>query len=142
MGFIFEHDWTISIRGEGERYIYQFQWNKFLGNICPSRERDIRSQPGSFYIYIIQETRPFQLNFTSDPRCNNSYTFFVSIQIFAFRNFEIIIIHEKIASFDLDLSFIFFFFIRCQDYRWKFYSTSLFFKKFKLINLNFNQVYY
>lgn len=81
-----------------------------MGNICPSRERDIRSQPGSFYIYIIQETRPFQLNFTSDPRCNNSYTFFVlPFQIFAFRNFEIIIIHEKIASFDLDLSFIFFF---------------------------------
>lgn len=45
--------------------MYQFQRNKFLGNICPSRERDIRSQPESFYIYTIRETRPFQLDFTS-----------------------------------------------------------------------------
>lgn len=100
MDFIFDHDWTISICGkrEREREMYQFQGNKFLGNICPSRERDIRSQPGSFYIYTIQETRLFQLNFIPDTCYNNSYIFSVlPFQIFAFRNFEIII-HEKIAS--------------------------------------------
>lgn len=101
--------------------MYQFQGNKFLGNICPSRERDIRSQPGSFYIYTIQETRPFQLNFIPDPCYNNSYIFSVlPFQIFAFRNFEIII-HEKIAS-------IFFFLIQCQGYGENFLDVIILYK--------------